>query len=128
MWGGFPHKDAHRREKGIGGRDLGQREREILLDVVSERLEGRNIEDLGLVRQVGSLAEEGVDRGKEGGQRLARSRGGGDQDVAALADEGPPLPLGRRRLPQAGGEPLRHGRMERIKQHLAILLSPCVKM
>ena len=107
-----PHQDAHGGEKGVAGRDRGQGEREILLDVVPERLERGQVEDLGLVGEVGSLPELAVDGGEERGERLAAPGGRGDQGVAPAPDERPSLLLGRGGLAERLREPAPHGRMK----------------
>ena len=78
------------------GVDLGQRGLEVAVDVGAEGLERGDVEDLEVVvEQAGlGLADQGVDAGQEGGQRLARPGGGGDEDVAAGADVGPAVGLG----------------------------------
>ena len=87
---------------------------EVALDVVRQRLERRDVDDL---RRVGEAAVEPlphqvVDRRKERGERLARAGRRGDQRVAPGLDRGPGLGLrggGRR---EGFGEPLGHGRVE----------------
>ena len=59
----------------------------------------------GSRRAVGPLAEKAVDRGQEAGQRLARSRGGGDEDVLSRPHERPALALGRGGLAEPALEP-----------------------
>ena len=72
--------------------DLGERPLEILLDVRGEGLE-RDVDDarLAVLDAAGRrrLPEEPVDRDEEGGQRLARAGGRGDQRVLAAGDRGP---------------------------------------
>src|SRR5205823_7803305 len=84
---------------------------QVLLDVVRQRLERRHVDHRRLVRQPvpeQRPADEVVDGGQEGGERLARAGRGGDQGVAAGLDlrPGARLRLGRRAeaLLEPGGE------------------------
>ena len=58
---------------------------EVLLDVVAERLERRDVDDLRLVRKLAgdALAHQVVDRGEERSERLARTGRRRDQRVPA---------------------------------------------
>ena len=78
--------------------DAGERRFQVALDVVRERLERRDVDDLGLVRQpaVEPLAHQRVDRGEEGGERLAGAGRGRDQRVPAGLDRRPRPPAQRR--------------------------------
>ena len=128
----YPHFGQGR----IQGADLAQRSLEVLLHVVGERAQGRDVEDARLVGQRAPFLQQRVDGGQEGGQRLAGSGGRGDQDVPALADEGPALTLGRRRLAETVGEPAlddgveggerRHGNqlLGRLDRRTSILIRP----
>ena len=64
--------------------DALERSAEVLLDVVGERLQRRDV-DQPRPASVGGLRHEPVERPEERGERLARPRGGGDEHVA-----GPP--------------------------------------
>ena len=68
-----------------------QRGLQIALDVVAERLEGRNVDHPGCVRQGagGGLPHQVVDGAQERRQRLAGAGGRRDQGVAARLDGGP---------------------------------------
>src|SRR3989449_10790149 len=62
-----------------------------LLDVVRERLQGRDVDHLRLVAQrpVEPLPQQRVDRGEEGGERLPRPGGRGDEGVPAPLNQRP---------------------------------------
>ena len=80
------------------GADPAQRRDQVLLDVVGQRLERRDVDDPGsalLLRLIRDpLGDEPVDSPQEGGERLARAGGGADQDVLAPGDRRPGLSLG----------------------------------
>ncbi len=99
------HQHADLGQEWLLRADLAERAREVLLDVVRERPERRDVEHLGPVRQFGALAQQRIDRGEERGERLARARGRGDQRVAALTNERPTLALRPGGLPEAAREP-----------------------
>ena len=82
---------------------------EILVDVVAERLERRNVHDFGLVRQrpAARAPHQRVDGDQKSRQRLAGARGRGNQNVAPRADLRPPAQLRLGRLAEARGEPFR---------------------
>ncbi len=94
--------------------DAGERGFQIALDVVRERLQRRDVDDLGLVLEpaVKPLPEQVVDRGEEGRERLARARGGRDQRVPAGPDRRPGLDLRRGRRREVAVEPRGDRRME----------------
>ncbi len=94
------------RRDGRGGQ-LAERLVQVAPDVVGERLERRHVEDLGPVGQptVHRLAEEPVQTGQEGGERLARAGGRGEQHVLAVGDQRPRAGLHRGGLGVAGAEP-----------------------
>jgi hypothetical protein len=80
--------------------DLGQRLLEVLLNVDAERLERRDVDDVGLLVEGPlrlELPVEAIDEDEEGRERLARARGCGDQCVAAGGDGRPALRLRLRR-------------------------------
>src|SRR5207248_9400180 len=85
--------------------DLRERLSQVFLNVVGERLQGRDVHHLRFVAQrpLEPLAQQGVDRRQEGGERLPGARGRGDQRVAARLNDGPgaPLRLGGLRKPVA---------------------------
>ena len=94
--------------------DAGQRRFEIALDVVGERLERRDVDDLCLVRKLAgdALPHQIVDRRHEGGEGLAGAGRRGDQRMAAGLDQRPGIGLRRRRGGEAGLEPGGDGRMK----------------
>jgi hypothetical protein len=94
--------------------NAGERRFQVPLDVVRQRLEWRDVDDPGLVRELigQSLADEPVDRGEEGGKRLAGAGRCCDQDVIACLDGRPCLRLRFRRLREGGIEPGGHRRMK----------------
>ena len=88
-----PHRRGDLRRvivHGLGERaNFAPRLGEVLVDIRRQRLERRDVDDPHLVRQpavVGPLAEELVDRGQEGGERLPRARGRRDERVLAAPD------------------------------------------
>ena len=91
-----------------------ERRFEIAVDVVRQRLERRDVDDMHGVRKpsVEPLADEVVDGGEEGGQRLARARRRGDQRMPPGLDRGPGVGLGRARAGKGALEPRRDGGME----------------
>ena len=93
--------------------NFSERNLEILLDVVAERFEGRDVKNLGAVTQIAGerFADETVDAGKKCSQGFARSGGGRDQRGAAGEDVGPALLLRLGRRGEARREPLLHQRM-----------------
>ena len=99
-------------------RDAGERPFEVLLDVVRQRLQRRDVDDLRLVRELPGdaaldpLAHQPVDRGEERGQRLARAGRRRDQDIASLLDRRPCLLLRRGRRGEAAIEPGGNGGVE----------------
>ena len=70
---------------GRPAQDLAQRDFEVLLDVVAQRLQRRNVENFGAVAQFAGerLAHQAIDADEECGERFARSSGSGDQRRAA---------------------------------------------
>ncbi len=125
--GAHPGPDLHVRQP-LGRKDVadaGQRRRQIALDVVGERLQRRDIDDLGLVAEaaVQPLAQHPVDGGKEGRQRLAGAGRGGDQRMAARPQRRPGLGLG------GGGRreaPLEPGGQRGVEQRLEIHGGPII--
>ena len=87
--------------------NLGQRDFEILMNVVAQRLERRDVDDLGPVgqRTQAGAAHQAVDGGEEGGERFAGARGRGDEDIVALGDFRPSAQLRFGGLAKARGEP-----------------------
>ena len=98
--------------------DARQRRLEIAVDVVRQRLERRDIDNLGRVGQaaIEALPHEVVDCGEKGRKRLARSGRGGDEGMAPGLDRGPRLGLGRGRRGEAVGEPSGDRRMKETER------------
>ena len=97
-----------------GGADAGERRFEVAPDVVRQRLERRDVDDLGFVLEPvrERLAHQRVDRGEEGRERLAGSGGRRDQHMPAGLEGRPGLRLRRRRRGEAVVEPVGDGRMK----------------
>ena len=92
-----------------------QRRAQVLLDVVAERLQRRDVDEprpLG-----GRLGDEAVERPQERRQRLARAGRRGDQRVLAGRDRRPRLRLRGRRRRERPLEPLTDLRRERFERH-----------
>ena len=120
MWGAFfEHEPALARGRIAGTHrhaDFGKlhaislRERadfaqgflQVLLDVVAERLERRDVDEAAGVFEFARerVPNQPVERPQEGGQRLARARGGGDERVAPGGDLGPARVLRERSAPR----------------------------
>ncbi len=101
--------------------DPAQRRAEVLLDVVGERLQRRDVDEPRLL--VGGLGDELVEPVEERRQRLARPGRGGDQDVLAGGDRRPRLRLRGGRLSERTAEPLAYlwGEMsERIGHQITL--------
>jgi hypothetical protein len=94
--------------------NAGERDFEILLNIVRQRLQGRDIDDLRFVLElpVETLPDQPVDCREESGERLARAGRGGDQYRLVLLDRRPSLGLCRGRGREPAGEPGRDGGME----------------
>ena len=92
-----------------------QRRVEIALDVVRQRLQRRDVDDLGFVAELTGrpLADQRVDRGEKRRQRLARAGRRRNQHVAAGLDGRPSGVLSRGRRREAAQEPCGDGGMER---------------
>ena len=95
--------------------DPRQRLHQVLLDVVRQRLKGRDVDHRRLVRQPASeqrAAHQVVDRREEGGERLPRAGRRRDQRVAAGLDLRPGPRLRRGRHAEAPREPGGDGGVE----------------
>ena len=86
------------------GADAAERRAQVLLDVVGERLQRRDVDEAGAVG--GRLGDHPVERPQEGGQRLARAGRRADQRVLAGGDRRPCLRLSRRGGVEGALEPL----------------------
>ena len=102
-------------QAALGGQrqNLAQRPVEVLLNVVAQRLERRDVQNFGAVAQVAvqRLAHQAIDADEKCGQRLARTGGSGDQRGAAGKDLRPALLLRLGGRTEAPEEPLRNQRM-----------------
>ena len=102
------------------GADPAQRRAQVLLHVVGERLERRDVDQ---ARAPGArLGDEPVERPQERRQRLARSGRRGDQRVLAGGDRRPRLRLRRRGRVERPAEPFAHLRGEGIECRVRHLL------
>ena len=93
--------------------NFAERNFEVLLDVVAERLERRDVEYFGAVLQISGerLADQTIDAGEKRRQRLAGSGGRGDQRGASRQDVRPALLLRFGRRAEALREPFLDERM-----------------
>ena len=89
------------------------------MDVVGERLQWRDIDDLRLVFELvfEPLAHETIDGTQESGQRLAGASRRGDQHIAASLDRGPGVGLCRRGRGEALVEPRANRGVEEVERH-----------
>ena len=94
--------------------DAGERLLEVLLDVVRERLQRRDVEDVHLVREPvrEALDHQVIDCGEECRQRLARPGRGGDQRVTVPGRDRPGAGLRLRGRGKAAAKPPGDGRVE----------------
>ena len=108
-----PGPDGHpdlRRAQAVchgGSPEAGQGLTQVLLDVVVERAERRDVDDVDPILQPALQPQpmQVVHGPEEGGQRLAGARGRDDQRVASRRDGRPALALGDRRLREGLREP-----------------------
>src|SRR6476620_4511782 len=88
-----PRADSDIRKATVAQRlaNAGQRHVEIAMDVVRERFQRRDIDDLSLVRQptIKSLAYEAIGGTKKGGERLPGTGWCRDQHISSRGDRGP---------------------------------------
>src|SRR6185437_743053 len=90
--------------------DAGEWHLKVLANIVRQRLQRRDIDDLRLVPETAgdSLVHQRVDRGEKGGERLARAGGRCDEHMLAGLDRRPSLFLrggGRGEAPlEPGGD------------------------
>ena len=107
-----PHEDADFRQGFVERLDLPERPLEVLLDVIRKGPQGRDVEDLGGVLEVGAAPHQLAQGPEERGQGLASARGRRDQGMGARGDGGPARALAVRRLAEAIREPAPDGRVE----------------
>ena len=96
------------------GPDAGKRHRQILVDIVGQRLERRNVDHQRLIGQwvLDTTAYQVIDRGKEGSQGLAGPGRRGDQHVPFRLNLRPGTSLRLRRSGKLLTEPGIDGRMK----------------
>jgi hypothetical protein len=111
-----PHEHPDLGNRRIGCSDLGERALQVLLDVVRESAQRRNVKDLGLVGELRPLPAERVDRRKECGERLSGPGRRGDERVLARADRRPAVALRGRGFTETVGEPPLDRGVERGEQ------------
>jgi len=94
--------------------NLTPRYRQVLVDVGRERLERRDVNDAHFVRQVrfDAFAQQLVERGEEGGERLPRAGRCRDQRIFAAADRAPAVELRVSGFGKSAGPPLAEDRMK----------------
>ena len=104
-------------------RYLLQRSGQILVDVVGEGLQGRDVYHLGLVGKAAGepVPDQGIDTGQERGKRLAGAGWGGDEGVASAGDGRPPGFLRRSWGVEPAIEPLLDDGVELGQGHGPIL-------
>ena len=96
--------------------DAGQRRLQVALDVVGERLERGDVDDLGLVleRPLQPLPHQRIDGRQEGRQRLAGAGRRRDQHVSARLDRRPRFGLRRRGRGEVAAKPRGDRGMEQV--------------
>jgi TolA-binding protein len=94
--------------------DACDRHFQVRPDIIGQRLQRRDIDDLDLVLEAlgNPLSHQIIDCRHERGERLARAGWRGNQDVTARLDQRPCLGLGRRRHLEVLVEPGVNGGME----------------
>jgi hypothetical protein len=92
---------------------------EVLVDVGAQRLEGRHIQHPHFVREwvIQSFAQQVVERGQEGRERLAGSGGSRNQRMPPLSDRLPAVALRRRRLADLDRKPALSDWMKMRERH-----------
>src|SRR5437764_760884 len=97
-----------------GGADSGQRRTQVLLDVVVQRAQGRDVDDVDAVLEPALQPEavQVVERPQERCQRLAGARRRDDERVASGGDRVPAVALRGRRLGEGRVEPATDERQE----------------
>ena len=112
--------DVGQAERLQFGADAGERRLQVALDVVRQRLERRDVDDVRLVREAprGAFAHQRVDRGEERRERLARAGGRGDQCMAAGHDRRPRRDLRRGRPGERRAEPRLNRWMEELENSI----------
>ena len=106
------HEDADLRQPVGEAADLPEGRLEVLLHVVREGAQGRDVEDFGGIGEIAAPAHELAQGPEERGQGLAAARRRRDQGVAARGDGRPAGTLALRRFAETVGEPALDGGME----------------
>src|SRR3989449_379529 len=99
--------------------DFGERLGQVLLNVVRQRLERRDVDHLRLVGQwaIQPLAHQRVDRGEERRERLPRAGRSRDQGIVARLNHRPGVPLRLGGRGEARAEPAAHGWVKTGERH-----------
>jgi hypothetical protein len=105
------------------GADAAQGHAQVAVDVVGERLQRRNVDEVDALLGRPLLVRESVDRPQERGQRLARAGWGTDQDMLARGDRRPRLGLRGGRLLERIPEPVTGSPGETIQGHRSSVAS-----
>ena len=111
----IPRADVHAWQAGLQAQSLGrprhadQGRLQVALDVVDQRLQGRQVEH-AYAGSLDGILDEAVDAGQEGSQGLTRAGGGQQQGVLAAGDQGPASLLNRGGLGEVLLEPAQRGR------------------
>jgi hypothetical protein len=112
-----PRADLHVRqpERTQLRADARERRREVPIDVVGERLQRRDVDDLRLILQLACepFANEAVDGREKGGEGLAGPGGCSNEHVPVGANRRPGLRLCRRGRFKGAAKPVRDGGMKR---------------
>ena len=109
---------------GRGGGDAGERLAQVLLDVVVQGPERRDVDDVDALLEAAleRQAVQVVEGPEEGRQRLAGSRRRDDQRVSTGRDRRPSLALGARRRPERLLEPAADEGQKRRERHGALIV------
>src|SRR5687767_5287975 len=98
--------------------DFGERDLEVLMNVVGERFQRRDVDDMGVRREGGAgEADQTVEAKQECGEGLAGACGSGNENVAAGADDGPAEVLRLGDGGEAALEPFRGEGVELAEVH-----------
>ena len=102
--------------------DPGERALEVAVDVVAQRLERRDVHDIGLVgeRPIETLDDEVIDRGEKRGQRLARAGRRRDERVTSVTNRRPAADLRLGRGLERVAKPRGDGGVESIQDGVGI--------
>ena len=82
--------DGSQRNAAFGrqGANLAERNVQVLMNIVAQRLQRRNVDDFGLIgeRTQSRPPDQSVDAQQKRGQGFSRARGRGDEDVVSFPD------------------------------------------